>query len=590
MAFIYQKVAISRLIVFSLAVVLTVGIKDALAQQRVKFEKVTTNNSYRAFLINSVFNHYGNNGDGSYNSPGNPASGFEFPIGSGKFLCFEDGVVWGGLHKGRTTPTVGGSTYRHGLQAGKILYDGTLSTPPIADDPSLTRYRVYRVRPDVNPTSPLDSVAGIIEAERLLISRYENQTAQQIYDQYVADWNEWPASEGAPYRDVDSNGIYNPAVDIPGRPGSGQTLWYVANDMDSTRTKYFAASPSIGLEMQKTVWGYNLSGAIGNTIFISTLLINKSGAPIDSMFLVQWADPDIGDWGDDFAGCDLERNLGYAYNSSHTDTDYGTQVPAGGFSLLQGPIVTSPGDSAIFKRRFRQGFKNLPMSAFVFFVNGSSLYVDPAQGANGDVEWYKVMKGLSAQSGAEYIDPITGLPTKFTLSGDPVTGTGWIDGTHGLIPGDRRICMVTGPFTMAPGDTQELVVAHLAGMGSDRLSSLSMLRFYADLVATAFRAEATGPVSVADEDRLPTGFTLEQNYPNPFNPSTTIRYTLPHKSAIQLAIFNTLGQEVAQLVNEEKEAGYHEVKFDGTGLSSGVYFYRIQDGSFTQTRKLLLLR
>jgi hypothetical protein len=238
------------------------------------------------------------------------------------------------------------------------------------------------------------------------------------------------------------------------------------------------------------------------------------------------------------------------------------------------------------------------MSAFVFSVNGSSIYVDPAQGANGDVQWYRVMKGLTALSGAEYIDPITSLPTKFTLSGDPVRGTGWIDGTNGLIPGDRRICMVTGPFTMAPGDTQELVVAHLAGMGSDRLFSLSTLRYYADLVATVLRTEASGPVSVAHEDPLPTGFTLEQNYPNPFNPSTTIRYSLPRKSAIQLAVFNTLGQEVAPLVNEEKEAGYYEVKFDGTDLSSGVYFYRIralpirdgQAGSFTQTRKLLLLR
>jgi hypothetical protein len=88
----------------------------------------------------------------------------------------------------------------------------------------------------------------------------------------------------------------------------------------------------------------------------------------------------------------------------------------------------------------------------------------------------------------------------------------------------------------------------------------------------------------------PEEYMLEHNYPNPFNPSTTVRYSLPHKSAVQLTVFNTLGQQVAQLVNGDMEAGNHEVKFDGTALSSGMYFYRIQAGSFVETRKFVLLK
>jgi photosystem II stability/assembly factor-like uncharacterized protein len=83
---------------------------------------------------------------------------------------------------------------------------------------------------------------------------------------------------------------------------------------------------------------------------------------------------------------------------------------------------------------------------------------------------------------------------------------------------------------------------------------------------------------------------LSQNYPNPFNPSTTIRYGLPHKTAVQLSVYNTLGQQVALLQNGEMEAGYHEVQFDGRSLSSGVYFYRIQAGDYVTTKRLLLLR
>jgi PKD repeat protein len=89
---------------------------------------------------------------------------------------------------------------------------------------------------------------------------------------------------------------------------------------------------------------------------------------------------------------------------------------------------------------------------------------------------------------------------------------------------------------------------------------------------------------------MPSEFILAQNYPNPFNPSTTIRYELPRTAHVTLGVYDILGRQVSVLLNEKRETGVHEAKFNGAGLSSGVYFYRLQAGDFVATKRLLLLK
>jgi glucuronoarabinoxylan endo-1,4-beta-xylanase len=83
---------------------------------------------------------------------------------------------------------------------------------------------------------------------------------------------------------------------------------------------------------------------------------------------------------------------------------------------------------------------------------------------------------------------------------------------------------------------------------------------------------------------------LYQNYPNPFNPSTTIKYELPRTSQVNLSVFDILGREVSLLVNDKRDAGVYEVKFDGSNLASGVYVYRLMAGGVVQSRKLMILK
>lgn len=103
-------------------------------------------------------------------------------------------------------------------------------------------------------------------------------------------------------------------------------------------------------------------------------------------------------------------------------------------------------------------------------------------------------------------------------------------------------------------------------------------------------AKFTGTTSVENQNVIPNKFTLEQNYPNPFNPSTKISWQSPAAGWQTLKVYDILGNEIATLVNEEKPAGTYEIEFDGSVLSSGIYFYKLTAGAFSETRKMLLMK
>ena len=141
-------------------------------------------------------------------------------------------------------------------------------------------------------------------------------------------------------------------------------------------------------------------------------------------------------------------------------------------------------------------------------------------------------------------------------------GTSWTSASTGLPKTRVNMLGVSGPNLIAGTDTM--------GVWKRPLSEM----------VTSVERPSTD---------LPIQFSLDQNYPNPFNPSTTITYELSRASSVTLRVFNTLGQQVEVLVDEEKEAGVYQVHWNA-GVPSGVYFYRIQAGEFVETRKMLLLR
>ena len=407
----------------------------------------------------------------------------EYPKGSGIGLIFREGIVWGAKVRDDSPLIIraGGSSQTNGLQGGKAVgyVANPYSAPTGFEDPAAQQ--VWRVRRDYLTA---DLRADAASFNFIDISDVTPTHTADLFAQYAHDWVHWPADKGAPYEDIDGNGSYNFATDIPGFPGASQTIWFVSNDLDDNVASLLAGAPSIGLEMQMTLWAYDIPNTLllGSTIFKRVRLIytgrvgGRSNAHIDTMYVTQWSDPDLGDFGDDFVGWDSTLQMGYVYNSNSIDSEYanfGLNPPAAGYTLLKGPVM---------------GTETLVSNSFTFFESGA--IGEPDRGVyTGTLQWFNLMEGFLARP--EYpqqvplIDPITNTATNFWLSGNPIDQSGWVDGLF-LPPGDRRMLVTTGPFEMALGDTQDIVIAFVGGIGLDNISSVVVMKFVDTFAQFAF--------------------------------------------------------------------------------------------------------
>ena len=347
-----------------------------------------------------------------------------------------------------------------------------------------------------------------------------------------------------------------------------------------------------------------LIGDEASALYLRYTLINKGSRRLDSFFVGLWFDPDLGGFADDLVGCDPEDDVFFCYNATNSDAVYGSKPPAFAVKLVEGPVIEAPGNTAFVKGVATSGFTNIGMTSFTMYINGT----DP----NSYVETYGYMNGLT-KTGDPLIDPTTGEVTKFFGSGDPVTGTGFLD--HD--PSDRRMMGSAGPFTFNPGDTQYVTWKLALGHGIDRLTAITKAReilnreidndgdgiaYYVDNCPEVFNPDQvdTDNDGIGDAclqtdvteytgSSLPRVFALYQNYPNPFNPTTKIKLDLPVRSEWKITVYNVLGQAV-ETFSGNSPAGTIVVDWDATEFASGVYFARAQAGNFSASQKMMLLK
>lgn len=557
-----------------------------------------------------------NDGLGSYNPHGKDW-GLIYPRGTAG-LVWSDGILWVGKVQDGGQPVLraGGTNWSSGALPGVIISKG------VAEDFTSPSARAFRVRRDYR-TADLRQEAS--EYFDVPLSDVTSQQVAQIRSQYDRDWKEWPWQKGAPFRDLNGDGIMD-GDDYPDFFDADQLIWFAYNDIYPTA---WYQQKNIGLEVQTMLWAYDGISEVENVVFKRYRIIYKglsstpANAVIDSMYLSQFAETDVGFFADDLGGCDSVLSLGFAYNSTAVDSAYRPYMqvtPAIGYVILQGPIVPSQTDEALFGFEKRKGFKNLPMTSFVPKPTPSAF---PETGDYGFASWLwngargffplnDVILPPYMSAPIPWIDP-SGMPTRFPLAGDPVTRQGWVDGiakpsdtnwmvNHFLYPGGRRIYVNTGPFTLALGDTQEIVTAAVTGLGYDGPHSVQVMKSFASLASFFYPSlpdlVQEGLHRVKPETQspgIPKDYSLKQNYPNPFNPSTRIDFAIPIDADIKLVVYDLLGRRVKVLDEGFRLAGFYNSFWDSRNATnqlvpSGVYFCRLTAGHVVLTRKLIVVR
>ena len=328
--------------------------------------------------------------------------------------------------------------------------------------------------PDGRPVNPNDCSAydRLYKVSRSDIQGYE-ATGRASED--LADW---PYDLGAPVIDGDgTEGNYNlSGGDRPDLIGD-QAVWWVMNDVGNIHRNTQAAP--IGVEVRVHAFAFNRADALGETTFFKYNVTYKGSEPFTDAYFTIWSDPDLGNASDDFIGVDTTLGLGYVYNDNAVDRVYGP-APAAGFDFFQGPIsedgdtlavtsvvpITKSGPIGTIEPHFAQEIYNVQRG---FWPGGQSVRA----------------KGNGFQTDGEI--------TKFAYPGDPVTGAFWSevnsdgDGARHQ-SGDRRLEMSTGPFTMWPGDSQDVVFGIMFAQGTDNLNSITLLRDADALAQAAYDA------------------------------------------------------------------------------------------------------
>lgn len=283
----------------------------------------------------------------------------------------------------------------------------------------------------------------------------------------------WPG-EYAPFYDGDGDGIYNPQngldypvlqnfcrgqkIDNEAEDQPDQMLWWIYNDKGNIHTE--TQGDPIGVEMQTTAFAFATNDEINDMTFYTTLITNRGATELNNTYFGQWVDADLGNYADDYVGCDVGLSLGFCYNGDDNDEGilgYGLNPPSVGVDFFEGPKVKQIGPTGLEEE------VELGMSKFVYYNND-------ANQINGNpfiaTDFYNYLQGkwrtgTDIQYGGNGITGTDGTKADWMFPFDSDTthpDDNWNENTAGNQPADRRFIQSSGPFVLEPGAVQKLTV------------------------------------------------------------------------------------------------------------------------------------
>jgi len=423
---------------------------------------------------------------------------YEIPKDSDRHSMFA-GALWiGGLDE-QGNLKVAGMTYR---QDGNDFWPGPLNADYNSDD-----YGTI----DASTCAEFDKHYKITAKEVALHAAYYEcaDDPDCFTDESYPDWqgvtpaiSNWPADrvdvDGtfdylAPYEDLNGNGIYDPtegeypAYDINQDKDcknedilfGDQTLWWVFNDNGNIHTES-GSEAAIGLEIQAQAFGFTTNDEINNMTFYSYKIINRSNQSLNDTYFGQWVDPDLGNYTDDYVGCDVGLGLGYCYNGDSDDEtasgynyDSDDPPPAIGVDFFRGPLADT-GDGIDNDRHgeIDEIGEQIIMSKFVYYNNDFTPHGNP-ENAN---HYYGYLRGIWKDgqkmtyggTGWESSNPECNFmfPDDTDPDSSPLYGE-WTELTAGNAPADRRFLQSAGPFTLEPGAVNYITTGVVWARASD---------------------------------------------------------------------------------------------------------------------------
>jgi hypothetical protein len=564
------------------------------ANYTLPFGSVNSNN-FKMLDINQVRAGIANRSDMHWDIGGNGNAMYEVPKGSWINSSFASALWIGGLDAGGQLHG-GAQTYR---QTGNDFWPGPLDTITATIDSTTARNydKIWKVSyTDINNFITAYNMGSIVATEDMLT---------------------WPAHGTgnnsrnlAPFVDHNGDGIYNPNDgDYPKIKGD-QALYFIYNDKLATHSTSYTP---MGVEVQAMAYAYGCPAVVNGhneltyTTFYDYKIINRSSISYHDVFASMWTDADLGQYSDDYIGCNVADNYGYIYNGDADDntafgtSGYGAYMPAQGYNILKGPMaIAMDGIDNNNNGVIDEANEDCKMNKFTFFNNSLPGFPTQTTDPQTPQEYYNYTAGFwkdgtpftcggNAYGGTTSTnwvystDPNTGLNT------DPNATCGvWTESSAGNIPGDRRMLLNAGPFNLGAGQMQEIEYAFVTSFDSSVVNNnlISLAKLKTDIQkVNAFYNQVNKPNCL---QAITVGVTesLKQNdfmlYPNPARSLITLQSTIEGAVKIDYEIVDVLGKTIIQNQNYN-----NSFTINISDLTTGIYFIRLRINNSLVVKKFV---